>query len=170
MDMDSQSIETRFCFRCKETKEISEYKTTKNGKLTKTCQKCLDKYPYKRCETHSRCSGDCRPCSDRPLEILLRRMVASSRKYDKERGFYDADKFVDFCFLQSQICGEIQYCPYCSTQMTHCDYDRTLMSIERIDNSIGHIKSNVMFCCLRCNLGRVGDRLNDSEKENIKNQ
>jgi hypothetical protein len=41
------------------------------------------------------------------------------------------------------------------------------MSIERIDNSIGHIKSNVKIACLKCNKKRVGGKVIEKKTEEI---
>lgn len=32
-------------------------------------------------------------------------------------------------------------------------------TIERLDNSIGHIKSNCVICCLRCNQMNKSDKI-----------
>lgn len=34
---------------------------------------------------------------------------------------------------------------------SYCQEKEILMSLDRIDNSVGHIKSNVISCCVRCN-------------------
>ena len=41
----------------------------------------------------------------------------------------------------------------------YTEYQDDLASIERLDNSIGHIKSNCVLCCLKCN------KSNKSEKK-----
>ena len=43
--------------------------------------------------------------------------------------------------------------------LQYTEYQDDLASIERLDNSIGHIKSNCVLCCLKCN------KSNKSEKK-----
>ena len=38
------------------------------------------------------------------------------------------------------------------------NYDDTLVTIERLDNKIGHIKANCVLACRKCNCSRVGDK------------
>ena len=35
--------------------------------------------------------------------------------------------------------------------LQYTEYQDDLATIERLDNSIGHIKSNCVLCCLKCN-------------------
>ena len=48
---------------------------------------------------------------------------------------------------------------YCKVNLQYTEYQDDLASIERLDNSIGHIKSNCVLCCLKCN------KSNKSEKK-----
>ena len=38
------------------------------------------------------------------------------------------------------------------------NYDNTLCTIERLDNSIGHTKANCVLACRKCNVSKVGQR------------
>lgn len=49
-------------------------------------------------------------------------------------------------------------CFYCGTETQFKEYNETLISIERLNNDIGHIKSNCVLCCLSCNRKQVGQR------------
>jgi len=39
------------------------------------------------------------------------------------------------------------------------EYQDNLATVERIDNSIGHIKSNCVICCLKCNTMRKSNKI-----------
>ena len=76
------------------------------------------------------------------------------------RNIYDADRFIDKCFLKGLI-EDYKQCYYgdCEVNLQYTEYRNDLASIERLDNSIGHIKSNCVLCCLKCN------KMNKSEKK-----
>ena len=76
------------------------------------------------------------------------------------RNIYDADRFIDKCFLEGLV-EEYKQCYYgdCEVNLQYTEYQDDLASIERLDNSIGHIKSNCVLCCLKCN------KSNKSEKK-----
>jgi len=62
----------------------------------------------------------------------------------------------DFCKL---LIEESEYkCCCCKTDVQLIEHASNLISIERIDNSIGHIKSNVKISCFQYNVKRVGSK------------
>lgn len=71
-------------------------------------------------------------------------LLSAYRKIDREKGqICDLDK----TFLINEIF--LKTCIYCEdTEKIGCD---------RIDNSIGHIKSNVVPCCYSCNTTRMNN-------------
>ena len=77
------------------------------------------------------------------------------------RNIYDADRFIDKCFLKGLI-EDYKQCYYgdCKVNLQYTEYQDDLASIERLDNSIGHIKSNCVLCCLKCNKLRKSNELN----------
>ena len=72
---------------------------------------------------------------------------------DKMNNIYDADRFIDKCFSERDslkitnnvIIGD------CEVNLQYKEFQNDLATIERLDNSIGHIKSNCVLCCLKCN-------------------
>ena len=62
------------------------------------------------------------------------------------RNIYDADRFIDKCFLEGLV-EDYKQCYYgdCEVNLQYTEYRNDLASIERIDNSIGHIKSNCVL-------------------------
>ena len=101
----------------------------------------------------------CKKCSD-PVKVSIKQWIFKSRQYDKKRNIYDADRFIDKCFLEGLI-EDYKQCYYgdCEVNLQYTEYQDDLASIERLDNSIGHIKSNCVLCCLKCN------KMNKSEKK-----
>jgi hypothetical protein len=53
------------------------------------------------------------------------------------------------------------HCKYCKKEMFLSEYSTDMITIERIDDSIGHVINNVIFACLECNV----KRMSLSEKE-----
>ena len=75
------------------------------------------------------------------------------------RNIYDADRFIDKCFLEGLV-EDYKQCYYgdCKVNLQYTEYRNDLASIERLDNSIGHIKSNCVLCCLKCNVSKKSEK------------
>ena len=93
---------------------------------------------------------NCKKCANEPKKILIKRMISHSRETDKKHNRYDADRFIDKCFIESLI-DESMYCYYCKKEMQIIEYNDDICTIERLDNNIGHIKSNCVLACRGCN-------------------
>ena len=108
---------------------------------------------------HSRRKEHCKKCSD-PIKVNIEQWIFSRRQYDKKRNIYEADRFIDKYFLKGLI-EDYKQCYYgdCEVNLQYTEYQDDLATIERLDNSIGHIKSNCVLCCLKCN------KMNKSEKK-----
>ena len=65
-------------------------------------------------------------------------ILIDSRRFDKKRGLRN-DLTLDF------ICSEI------SKGCSYCGDVNIRMTLDRVDNSIGHLMSNVVPACIRCN-------------------
>ena len=109
---------------------------------------------------HNRLKRACKKCRD-PITVNIEQWIFSRRQYDKKRNIYDADRFIDKCFLEGLI-EDYKQCYYgdCEVNLQYTEYQDDLASIERLDNSIGHIKSNCVLCCLKCNKSRKSNELN----------
>ena len=75
------------------------------------------------------------------------------------RNIYDADRFIDKCFMEGLV-EDYKQCYYgdCEVNLQYTEYQDDLATIERLDNSIGHIKSNCVLCCLKCNLSKKSEK------------
>ena len=126
--------------------------------------------------SHNREKNHCKKCSD-PIKISIEQWIFSRRQYDKMRNIYDADRFIDKCFLEG-LAEDYKQCYYgdCKdadghgpVNLQYTEYRNDLATIERLDNSIGHIKSNCVLCCFKCNLSKKSnkDRRSSSSAHNL---
>ena len=86
-------------------------------------------------------------------------MINTSKRDDIKKGLYDPDEHVDKELLQYQFEEQDGKCFYCNVAMiTHSSgngkIDPDRMSIERMDNRVGHIKENCILACYKCNCQR----------------
>ena len=144
-----------------------------HGKYKYQCKECVGsqicphskrKSRCKECEgsqvcPHKRIKRTCKKCSD-PIKVNIEQWIFNSRQYDKMNNIYDADRFIDRCFLKGLI-EDYKQCYYrdCEVNLQYTEYQDDLATIERLDNSIGHIKSNCVLCCLKCNLSKKSNNL-----------
>ena len=105
------------------------------------------------CE-HGRQRNTCKICTD-PIKITLTNWISASRQKDKKFNIYDANNFIDKCFLKG-LMEDYPNCYYCNIHLQYVEYQDDLATIERIDNSIGHIKSNCVVACRSCNYSHIG--------------
>ena len=155
--------------RCKECKgsQICPHSRRKSRckecEGSEICPHSRQKYQCKECKgsqicPHSRQKSHCKKCSD-PIKISIKQWIFIRRQYDKMRNIYDADRFIDKCFLEGLI-EDYKQCYYgdCKVNLQYTEYQDDLATIERLDNSIGHIKSNCVLCCLKCNVSKKSNK------------
>lgn len=135
----------RTCKTCGEEKDIEQFpirKRTPRAVYRKyDCSICDNrrimkahtKNPEKQRERNQRYRT--KPAN---LAIVLLRDI---NKSDKKRGFSND---LDVDFLKSAI----------ASSCTYCGENQLRVSLDRIDNLKGHMKSNVVPCCSRCNYMR----------------
>ena len=101
--------------------------------------------------SHNRQKSFCKKCSDL-IKVTIQSLLRGARKSDRKYNRYDADRFIDKCFLKKLI-EDYPTCYYedCKTTLQYTEFQDNLATIERIDNSIDHIKNNCVLCCLSCN-------------------
>ena len=171
MMITEEKCETK-CSRCRTYRFPSQFFNDK-GRTMKTCQVCRDKEKITReknkCEhgrqksyckdcggtsicQHGKIRSTCRDCMDdeQKIEFIKKNMISSSRQSDKKYNRYDANNFIDHCFLTG-LFEDSTNCYYCSVEFTYNERCDTLVTIERLNNSIGHIKSNCVLACWHCN-------------------
>ena len=136
-------------------KECDGSQRCKHKKLKSKCIKCGG---CEMCE-HKKLKLECKICTD-PIKVTINKWVYNSRKSDRKYNRYDANNFIDKCFLNGLV-EDYQNCYYpdCKIKLQYRKYKYNLATIERLDNSIGHIKSNCVICCLKCNLKKKSNHL-----------
>jgi hypothetical protein len=139
--------------------KIKEYCVIHNGSFICPCGKsktiCLIHGGSALCSC-GKVKQHCKKCSD-PIKITISKMISHSKQKDIKYNRYDVNKFIDKCFIESLI-KESTKCFYCKVQMQFIKYQNDLCTIERINNSIGHIKSNCILACLKCNNLRISQK------------
>ena len=110
--------------------------------------------------SHDRIKPSCKKCKD-TIKVTIQNWLQSARQGDRKYNRYDADRFIDKCFLKGVV-EDFPTCYYegCKLLSNTRFYQDDLAMIERLDNSIGHIKINCVLSCLRWN------RMKKSDKEN----
>ena len=111
---------------------------------------CKDCGGSQICE-HNRRKYRCKECGD-PTEYTVMFWLRNSRGADKKYGRFDSDHFIDTDFLRGLI-EDYEFCYYedCKVKLQYITYQNDLATIERINNNIGHIKSNCVLACMECN-------------------
>jgi len=140
------------CTKCKCYRTDSHF--LKEGRKLKSCINCrtIDtKSKKKNLCLHGKQKYRCKKCSD-PIEVTVRNWLYNCRGNDKKYDRYDPDHFIDKDFLRGLI-EDYKLCYYkdCKVELQYIEYSDDLATIERINNSIGHIKSNCVLACMRCN-------------------
>jgi hypothetical protein len=108
---------------------------------------------------HNRLKSQCKECGDE-IKITIKYMIGNSKHKDKKKNNYDPVNFIDKCFVKNLIEDCEDKCYYCNCEMQYIIKQSNLASIERLNNSLGHIKSNCVISCFKCNISKVGDKMN----------
>lgn len=113
---------------------------------------------------HSKQKRQCKICTD-PVIVTLTNMISNSRHKDRKYNRYDPDHHIDKCFIKGLI-EDFKKCYYedCRAEFQFTEYNDTLCTIERINNLVGHIKSNCVLACMKCNKSK---RSNRTTPENV---
>ena len=119
-----------------------------HGKRKDVCKEC-SKGSF--CE-HGRRKHVCKECGD-PFKIIIKAWILSCRRSDKNNGRFNPDQFIDTDFLRGLL-EDYEHCFYndCKVKFEYVEHNHELVTIERINNNIGHIKSNCVLACMGCNL------------------
>jgi antitoxin component YwqK of YwqJK toxin-antitoxin module len=129
-------------------KECGGSSICEHGRRRPVCKECGG---ASICE-HGRQKSQCKECmnDEQKIEYIQKTMISSSRSFDKKKDLYDPDNFIDKCFLEG-LFEDYQNCHYCGVDFTYNEKCDTFVTIERLNNTIGHIKSNCVLACFHCN-------------------
>jgi hypothetical protein len=145
------------CRRCKKSLNINNFQVKSNGNIYKWCSDCIIIRAAKRQTEKCPCGKQfhqCKLCGD-AVKITIRLMIMHSKRTDKKYNRYNANNLIDTDFLTGLIESN-RFCYYddCKIEMQYITFTNDLATIERLDNSIGHIQSNCVLCCKSCNCKR----------------
>jgi hypothetical protein len=87
----------------------------------------------------------------------IQQKIRGYKAQDLEKKLYNEDRFVDLSYVLQLLTESKLQCVYCH-EPTRILYEHVRepkqWTLERIDNSLGHIVGNVQIACLICNLRR----------------
>lgn len=106
---------------------------------------------------HNRHKSSCRECGN-VIKKTITRFIKRSKSSDKQNNRLDIVNFIDRDFCKLLIEESNGKCCYCCVELDYIHYNNNMITIERIDNTLGHIKSNVKIACLYCNVSKVGSK------------
>lgn len=85
-------------------------------------------------------------------------MIRDSKHSDIKHHRFDEANFVDYDHLFNLIQEAGGQCYYCNCEVQYIELCKNQGTIERLDNTVGHIKGNCVIACAHCNKSRVGDK------------
>lgn len=95
-----------------------------------------------------------------PCQVILKHItqkIAGYKAQDIKKSLHEPEKMVDMQYVLKTLENAENICYYCKKPVQVL-YEKarepTQWSLDRIDNSIGHNKENVVIACLQCNVGR----------------
>ena len=149
----------RLRYRCRECGGVS---ICEHDRRRNTCRECGG---TSICE-HDRQRNNCRVCND-PIKLTIKQWIIHCRHNDKKFNRFDSDHFIDTDFLKGLI-EDYEKCFYqdCKVKMQYTEYGSNMATIERLDNTKGHTKSNCVLCCLECNLKKKSNKFVDNKNPN----
>lgn len=109
------------------------------------------------CE-HEKQRSNCKQCKD-PIHITILLWISHSKQTDKIYNRYDEINFIDYDFCKGLVQESGKNCYYCDVELQYVQNNKTLATIERLNNDIGHIKENCVIACRTCNNSKVGQKL-----------
>ena len=94
-------------------------------------------------------------CKDAKRELLCK--LNSYKQQDIRKNKYIKSDFINQDVLMEKLVISKLKCYYCKESVLFLyenSRDTKQWTLDRLDNSIGHISENVVICCLKCNLER----------------
>ena len=114
---------------------------------------CIDCGGGSICE-HKRQRVACKQCTD-PRKVVIENWIGHCKQADIHRG-QETNITREFC---AQIIAESENkCVYCSVELQMLERTANMMTIERIDNRLGHVIGNCRIACFHCNVSNVGHK------------
>lgn len=138
-------METRLCRQCDEPRPLTSFVEVRPGQRRRTCTSCRksadaarnpSRVARERADTARR-KRELRQRGDNVVRFILEDSRKSDRKHKRSND------------LTREWVAELIAQPCC-----YCGDTSLRMTLDRIDNTIGHFRSNVVPACIRCNYAR----------------
>ncbi len=102
--------------------------------------------------------------TDLSMENYIKILIRNMRGYDKKDG-YDINKLASIDELIQIYNNQNKKCYWCNRIVSSIN-DELLkkISIDRINNNIGHEKNNIVIACIFCNLAKNNSQSTDFKK------
>jgi hypothetical protein len=140
--------------------QVEEYKRTHKTKICKTCgeEKPASEYRTKIQNARTYLRYECNICDNRRMRYsIVSEAVDGRRKLDRKDPRQRAKWLLQDCrksdkkFNRENDLDILFVSESISHGCFYCGDTTNLMTLDRIDNSRGHLKSNVNPACFRCN-------------------
>lgn len=135
----------RRCAKCDEVKAEASFRKGQNGGTRHTCRKCESELRMLNAKSNPERTRRQHQKRDQLISQMRhdgvdvpRWILIDSKRVDKRRG---VQHDLDVGWITDQISKGCSYCGVTTLRMT----------IDRIDNSLGHLKTNCLPACIRCN-------------------
>lgn len=91
------------------------------------------------------------------VKKAVRKKIQSYKQQDIKKNKFSKEHFIKTDELYEKLVISKLKCYYCKEKtllMYENKREMQQWTLDRLDNSIGHEKNNVVICCLKCNLER----------------
>ena len=91
------------------------------------------------------------------VKKAVRKKIQSYKQQDIKKNKFSKENFIKTDELYEKLVISKLKCYYCKEKtllMYENKREMQQWTLDRLDNSIGHEKNNVVICCLKCNLER----------------
>lgn len=97
------------------------------------------------------------PKTKQMIQKEINNKIGGYKAQDIKKTLYSVESFIDYDYVIGLLIDSQNTCFYCK-DLVHVLYENSRepkqWTVERIDNSFGHNKKNVVIACLDCNLRR----------------
>ena len=138
------------CSHCNVEKDDEFFKDGNDYVKFKMCSLCRDKNRIIQMCEHGKFKSCCYDCIH-PAKLRLRKICVSTKQSDKIYNRYDSVNHIDYEHLKELLFESMYKCAHCKGQMQLSTFNDNLCTIDRLDDSIGHIKGNCVLACRKCN-------------------
>ena len=91
------------------------------------------------------------------VKKAVRKKIQSYKQQDIKKNKFSKENFIKTDELYEKLVISKLKCYYCKEKtllMYETKREMQQWTLDRLDNSVGHEKNNVVICCLKCNLER----------------